>query len=57
MPCYPSSPRPALPSLSFVECMPEAICVDRFGAAALIAYLEALHRWLDDLDKLCSQQD
>lgn len=32
------------------------VCIDRPGAAELIAYLEALHRWLRDLDALCDRQ-
>jgi hypothetical protein len=56
VPCYPASPRPVPPSLSFTECAPDMVCTDRPGAAALIQYLEALHRWLRDLDKLCDQQ-
>jgi len=29
------------------------VCIDRDGAASLVLYLEALHRWLRDLDTLC----
>ena len=54
--CTVPYPVPVAPHLTFIECMPDLVCLDKQSAAALTTYVLSVVRWFADYKTLCSEK-